>query len=169
MAAEGAPERVAIGPSDTGLTYAELLARSRRVAAWIAGTGAERVALLDRNTVAVPVLLFGSAMAGRPFVPLSYRLAPDQLARQLAALGRAVLIAAPDLLTTAASAGVTVVTRDDLLALAERAGAAAAGAVGAEAAGARQAGDDDVALWLFTAGTTGAPKVALLRHRHLVS
>ena len=28
---------------------------------------------------------------------------------------------------------------------------------------------DQVAVWLFTSGTTGAPKAALLRHRHLVS
>ena len=28
---------------------------------------------------------------------------------------------------------------------------------------------EDVAIWLFTSGTTGAPKAALLRHRHLVS
>src|SRR5581483_3262517 len=29
--------------------------------------------------------------------------------------------------------------------------------------------DDAVAIWLFTSGTTGEPKAALLRHRHLVS
>ena len=28
---------------------------------------------------------------------------------------------------------------------------------------------EDIAIWLFTSGTTGAPKAALLRHRHLVS
>ncbi len=28
---------------------------------------------------------------------------------------------------------------------------------------------DQVAIWLFTSGTTGEPKAALLRHRHLVS
>ncbi|MFP5307102.1 MAG: class I adenylate-forming enzyme family protein, partial [Gammaproteobacteria bacterium] len=29
--------------------------------------------------------------------------------------------------------------------------------------------DNDVALWLFTSGTTGEPKAAVLRHRHLTS
>jgi long-subunit acyl-CoA synthetase (AMP-forming) len=32
-----------------------------------------------------------------------------------------------------------------------------------------EAGEDDIALLLFTSGTTGEPKAAILRHRNLTS
>lgn len=159
MAAEGAADRVALGPVGQGLSYRELLTRSRGLAGWIAQTQAERVAILDRNTPAVPLLLFASAIAGRPFVPLSYRLAPEQLARQLDALSPAVLVAAPEFVTVEVPPGVTVVTREELP---TSTGSAAAG-------DASLADNDDVAMWLFTSGTTGTPKVAVLRHRHMLS
>jgi fatty-acyl-CoA synthase len=79
MAAEGAPDRVALGPRAEPVTYAELLDRARRTATWVRGTGRERVGLVDVNSPAVPVLLFGAAIAGSAFVPVSYRLAEEQL------------------------------------------------------------------------------------------
>ena len=35
--------------------------------------------LVDLNSEAVPLALFGAALAGKPFVPVNYRLADDQL------------------------------------------------------------------------------------------
>ncbi len=43
MAADGMGDRVAVGPSKDGLTYAGLLDQARRVAAVVADSGAERV------------------------------------------------------------------------------------------------------------------------------
>lgn len=162
MAAQGAGDRVAVGSRHGGgLTYEELLARARATASWLEGQkDVERVGLLDRNSPAVPLLLFGSAMVGRPFAPLSYRLAPDQLAGVLDRLAPATVVAAADQpVPEALPAGLQVVRREDFLS-------------GIEA----QPGDgswftdpDDIAVLLFTSGTTGAPKAAVLRHRHLVS
>ena len=39
----------------------------------------ERVALVDLNSEAVPIALFGASLAGKPFVPINYRLTDEQL------------------------------------------------------------------------------------------
>jgi acyl-CoA synthetase (AMP-forming)/AMP-acid ligase II len=62
----------------------------------------------------------------------------------------------------AGRAGLEVIVREELLADAR---AAAAEAPAAD----WPMEPEDVAIWLFTSGTTGVPKAALLRHRHLVS
>ena len=79
MAADGAGERVALGPRSGGASYAELLRLARNSGEWLASQPGQRAGLLDGNSAAVPLLLFGSALAGKAFVPVSYRLAADQL------------------------------------------------------------------------------------------
>src|SRR4051794_36559003 len=79
MAADGLGDRVAFGSRDGGLTYAELFERARRAGTWLESRGVERVDLVDVNSEAIPLLLFGSSVAGVPFVPLNYRLADEQL------------------------------------------------------------------------------------------
>lgn len=158
MAADGAPDRIAIGSRDVPLTYRELLDRSRRAATW--ASGAERVGLLDVNSVAVPVLLFASAFAGKPFVPVSYRLADEQLRAVVGSVAPAAFVVGDD--APPALEGVEGVSALSRTALLDRAvsdpphdGPGAAG--------------DEVAVLLPTSGTTGTPKVAVLRHEHLTS
>jgi fatty-acyl-CoA synthase len=159
MATEGMPGRVAVTAGATGLTYAELHERAGRAAAWLLARGVDRVALLDENSEIVPTLLFGAAIAAIPFAPLNYRLADDRLEAIAARLGRAVLIVADDAAQRIAVPGVDVVTRSDFE---EQLAAVAPTAE-------RRASPDDVAVVLFTSGTSGDPKSAILRHRHLVS
>ena len=80
MAAEGAGERVALGPRSGGVSYPELLRLARNSGDWLASQPGQRAALLDGNSAAVPLLLFGSALAGKAFVPVSYRLAAESAA-----------------------------------------------------------------------------------------
>jgi fatty-acyl-CoA synthase len=160
MAAEGMGDRVAFGRKADGLTYAELLDRARRTATVVQQAGAERVGLLDQNSEAVPQLLFASAIAGVPFAPVNYRLADDRLQAVAARLAPALVVAEEGAVGRVADvAGLTVVPRQDLLA---RTRAADRGAD-------THTDPEQVAVWLFTSGTTGEPKAALLRHRHLVS
>ena len=156
MAADGAPDRVAVG----SLTYAELLDRARRAASWVHGTGCAQVGLVDVNSPAVPILLFAGALSGRPFVPVSYRLADAQLRALVAGLAPAAFVVGEDQVGRLSDLdGVSHVTRSELL---EKA-AALSPYEGLGAAG------EDVAVLLPTSGTTGAPKVAVLRHGHLTS
>src|SRR5262249_29625082 len=60
----------------------------------------------------------------------------------------------------AGRAGVTAVAREDFLARAHS---------GAERAPEWNMDPEEIAILLFTSGTTGPPKAAVLRHKHLVS
>src|SRR6476469_9433109 len=79
MSSEAFGDRVAFGSRDGGLTYGELAVQARRTAVWAAKRGVGRVGLVDVNSDAVPIILYGSSLAGLPFVPVNYRLADDQL------------------------------------------------------------------------------------------
>jgi acyl-CoA synthetase (AMP-forming)/AMP-acid ligase II len=160
MAAEGMGDRVGVGPRASGMTYQELLDRSRRVATLVNEAGVERLGMVAPNSNDVPALLFGGAVAGVPFAPLNYRLADDRLQAICARIAPAILVADADAAPRVSGIdGITVMTSQEL---ADRLGALAP-------AEESFTDPDQVAIWLFTSGTTGEPKAALLRHRHLVS
>jgi fatty-acyl-CoA synthase len=160
MAADGMGERVAVGTRVDGTTYAALLDRSRRLAALVKEAGVERVGSADANSDLIPTLLFASALAGVPFAPLNYRLADDRL-RVICSRIAPALILAEDGAAGRISGieGIQVITAADLR---ERARSFPPLADS-------HTDPDQVAIWLFTSGTTGEPKAALLRHRHLVA
>jgi len=157
MAADAMPDRAALGSLD----YAGLASRAAAAAGWIAGREPGRVVYLGLNSPAFPVALFAAAAAGRPFVPLNYRLPDADLRRLVERTTPCLLIADPDLLPRVADlAGVDGVSSDAFLAFAANGGS---GALETEA------DEDDIALLLFTSGTTGEPKAAILRHRNLAA
>jgi acyl-CoA synthetase (AMP-forming)/AMP-acid ligase II len=160
MAAEGMGDRIAVGPRRAGVSYAELLERSRRIASLVEAAGVDRLGYVDVNSDAVPVLLFASAIAGVPFAPLNYRLADERLRSLGGRIAPAVVVA--DDVTVDRLAGVDGLDTLTYAELTERVTGA-----GAEDDG--HPDPDQVAIWLFTSGTSGEPKAALLRHRHLVS
>ena len=160
MAAEGMPERIAVGPPAAGLTYAQLLDRSRRVATVVAESGAERLGLVAENSEWLPTLLFAGSFAGTPFVPLNYRLADDRLRAVCSRIAPAI---------TAADAGVR--GRLDQLQDIPRRDPHAAGAGGG---GAPPSGETPPIRTRWHCGCSPAaprasPKAAMLRHRHLVA
>ena len=79
MVAEGAGDRVVVGSRDGGLTAEALLARARRAAAYFRSRDIEHVGFVDLNSDAVPIVLFGAALAGLPFAPVNYRLTDEKL------------------------------------------------------------------------------------------
>ncbi|MFI5953236.1 class I adenylate-forming enzyme family protein [Cryptosporangium sp. NPDC051539] len=162
MAAEGLPDRTAVGSRGSGTTYAELLTRARRAAGFVrADPAARRLAMLDLNSGTLPVLLFGAALAGVPFVPLNYRLADDRLRDLVARNVPAHLVVDPPVIDRlGATEGLAVITRAEFE---ER--------LITQVPQETPADEDDeaVAVLLFTSGTTGPPKAAVLRHRHLTS
>jgi acyl-CoA synthetase (AMP-forming)/AMP-acid ligase II len=153
------PDRTAVGPHDGGLTYEGLLQRSQAASRDLRQRGAERLVAVDVNSEAVPVGLFAAACAGIPYVPVNYRLADAQLAAILerAAPGLAVVEPSVPARFPEGIPRLPMIGRADLLA--------------ADGPELPPAGDDaeDPAVLLFTSGTTGEPKAALLRHRHLTS
>jgi len=161
MAASGFGDRPALTNGSEVLTYSELFDAAGTAASEISASGSGYTAVLDVNSLAVPIGLFASAWAGVPFAPLNYRLTGAELDALLARVSPAFLV------TEAESAqrlslppGTTLVERDDFV---ERARAGSA----PEASWSLD--PEEIAVLLFTSGTTGAPKAALLRHKHLVS
>lgn len=161
MAASGFGDRVAVTNGEDSLTYTELYAAAGAAAAEITASGCERVALLDVNSLAVPVALFASAWAGLPFAPLNYRLTGDELEKLLGRIAPSYLIAEPGRVGALEGVpGTTVVASDAFLEHARS---------GADVAPPWPMEPELTAVLLFTSGTTGEPKAAVLRHKHLVS
>jgi long-chain acyl-CoA synthetase len=160
MATDGFGDRVAMQNAADRLTYAELFAAAGTAARAVAATDAGRLAVLDVNSLAVPVGLFAAAWAGVPFVPLNYRLTGAELDTLLATIAPAYLVTDGERAARLGADFGTVVARDPFLAAAR---------AGGERAGEWHMDPDAIAILLFTSGTTGAPKAAVLRHKHLVS
>lgn len=162
MAADGMGERVALGSRAGGITMTELSERARRAATELARRDGERVALVDLNSDAVPVALFGAALAGKPFVPINYRLSDEQLRDLVRRTAPATVIVGEGIAERIGPIeGIELLTRKELLELSLDPDVALADPY---------AGDGDgIAVLLYTSGTTGEPKAAVLRHRNLAS
>jgi long-chain acyl-CoA synthetase len=161
MAASGFGERVAVVNEGERLSYADLFRAAGAAADAIAASGAKHAAILDVSSLALPIGLFGAAWAGVPFVPLNYRLTGAELERLLAQIEPAFLVTdAARARELRERAGVFPVAREEFVAKARSGGARSAE---------WSMEGDDIAILLFTSGTTGPPKAAVLRHRHLVS
>jgi fatty-acyl-CoA synthase len=151
--ARATPQRVAIEFLGAETTYAELDARSERLAAGLLETGlvrGDRVATLTGTSPEHVVAFFACAKAGLTLLPLNWRLAPAELAYQLEDATPAVLLAAPEHAERARALHDRVAGLEDL--------AAVSGGRAVEVA------DDDGLLLVYTSGTTGRPKGALLTH-----
>ncbi|NQX88496.1 MAG: acyl--CoA ligase [Halioglobus sp.] len=162
MAAQGFGDRVACVSGEDSLTYQELYDAAGQVAAYLRASDCDYLAMLDISSLALPIGLFGAAWAGKPFVPINYRLAEDQVAALLPRIQPALLLT--DATHTASIPGgvaVTPIARDAFIDMARSAKETVKPDWHMD--------PEEVAVLLFTSGTTGAPKAAVLRHRHLVS
>jgi fatty-acyl-CoA synthase len=159
MAADGFGHRVAIGSRAAGITYEQLCADAAGLSSELSERDPSHTVFLGLNSPAFPTALFASAFAGIPFVPLNYRLADEQLASLLQRTAPAVAVIDPDMAHRVEGFdGIEVARWPDGPGVAER------------DAGAREGADSEAAaVLLFTSGTTGDPKAALLRHRHLTA
>ena len=161
-AAEAAADRVAVGSRLGGLTYAGLLDQARRIAAVVKGAGAERVVVVAENSPLMPALLYGTGLAGVPFVPVNYRLADAPLRAVLGRAAPALAVVDTDAVVRVAGVeGLEVVPTTAFLARVENADPADASA--------NPVDPDTIAVLLYTSGTTGEPKAAVLRHRHIAA
>src|SRR5690606_39744577 len=93
LAAAGVGDRVADGSLADGIPLAGLAQRARRAGTFLAELPGVNVVLVDESSLAVPLALFGAAVAGKPYVPVSYRLADDRLQRIVERAAPGVLIA----------------------------------------------------------------------------
>ena len=153
MICDAAPDRIAVTGADCRLTYRQLHDGARALALSLAQEPPGAIVYLAENHPAAAIVLFGAALGGRAYVPINYRLNGHEIE---ALLHRA----APVLVVTDREVtGYATLSPADL---------AAQGALPTDVVLA-DVSADSVAVELFTSGTTGAPKAALLRHAHLMS
>lgn len=163
MVSEAMPDRIVVGTREDGWTAAELLRAANSGGRELLGDGAERVGFLGMNSPAFPLTLLAATTAGLPFAPLNYRLTDDALKGVLQQLVPATLVADEDLASRADGVdGLRVVSTKEFV-------ASLRDPVSVEPDGLPELEGEEVAVLLFTSGTTGQPKTAVLRHRHLAS
>jgi len=158
MAVSAYGRRAALGGRSDAISYESLSRTVAGGARMIGASGARSVAFVGVNGPALPALLMASAAAGVPFSPLNYRLSADGLNQLLACLD-APLIVADDVFESVVNHHDRVMTVNAWLSAARA----------ADPAPAADLPDDECAVLLFTSGTTGRPKAAVLRHENLVS
>lgn len=121
----------------------------------------DRVAYLGPNHPAAVVVMLACLRLGMIFIPLNWRLAATELDYQLDAVEAARLFVAPELADTAAALTVRTpqqeVSWDPASTSPEVPEIPAASVTG-----------DEPAVLLFTSGTTGRPKGAVLSHANLL-
>ncbi len=161
MASSGFGERTAIGTADDGLTYQELYDAAGRAATQFRATECDHIAMVDISSVALPVALFGASWAGKPFVPMNFRLDEDTLKQLAARIAPAYAICD--------ETPIAIVDQVDDVSTIGRLGFLS-GLDDVDIATDEWGFDgEDPAILLFTSGTTGVPKAAMLRQKHLVS
>ncbi len=162
------------------ISYAELEPRTRRVAALLGLLGArpgDRAALVSENRPEWGVALFGISRAGCIAVPILTDFTAEQMGNILEHSGSRLVLASKRFAEKLGAAGVLagriVVAVEDLSLIQAPEGASAPSASALEAAAASlsvpEASADDVAVIVYTSGTTGLSKGVMLSHRNIIA
>jgi fatty-acyl-CoA synthase len=169
------PAATALVFGDDTRTYAELEDRTNRLAQALIERGVapgDRVALLLFNSIEMVEGFFGCHKAGATPVPVNFRLAQDEVDYILGDCGAVAVLSDEPLAERAANAAEHVGDVRIHLAVGTPPPSAEAYEDALAAAASAQpdvVGDeDDIAFLMYTSGTTGRPKGAMLTHRNMV-
>lgn len=181
-AARRAPERAALLYRDTVTTWAELDAEVDRAAAALTGLGlapGDRVAVALGNVPSFPLVLFAALRAGLVAVPVNTAYTGPEVRHLLSDSGARVAVGNPATAALLASLQAEVPTLEHVLTAGGEPvqGTRGLSALMAEVPG--RPGDaalapsvgsgEDLALLIYTSGTSGRPKGAMLTHRALLA
>jgi acyl-CoA synthetase (AMP-forming)/AMP-acid ligase II len=160
------PEYPALREAERNQSYAALEESTARVASLLLATGlkkGDRIAWIGKNSDLYFTLFYGAARAGIVMVPIGWRLAPAEWAYVLKDTGAKMLFTgngfdgAGDALSGQLAQVERIISETEARSL----------IAGHERTAFDAAGPDDAVLQLYTSGTTGNPKGAVLSNRNL--
>ncbi len=158
-------DRTALIQDDRSITYAVLDDRSNRMANILLENGlsrGDRVGLLTRNCIEFVEVELAAAKIGVISVNLNWRQTPEELAHCVGLTGPNYIVCGEEFVAPMKEAGwATDLTIGKYY-------EAALTAANSDAPSAYVEGEDGLCI-LFTSGTTGMPKGALISHRAMVS
>ncbi|MFZ1176402.1 MAG: long-chain-fatty-acid--CoA ligase, partial [Mycobacterium sp.] len=162
------PDNVAFVDPHRRCTFAELDERVRRLANALSASGVrsgDRVAVVGLNSLELVEVWFAALRLGAIAVPVNFRLVPDEIAYVLADSGSRAVVTdlacrsgVAQARTTAPSVHAVLTIGGDLDEIVITADSHAAGVTVA---------DEAPAFIMYTSGTTGFPKGAVITHRNL--
>ena len=162
-AAAASPEATAVIAGTARLTYAELSARSNRLARWMRGAGVGResiVAVLLERDVELVVSLLAILEAGGAYLPLDPTHPAERIGFVLADAAPALVVTTRAWAERLPAHGCPCLFLDDRTAEIDARSAAPLEPV---------SGGEDLAYVLYTSGSTGWPKGVLVPHRGVVN
>ncbi|HEX3705418.1 MAG TPA: AMP-binding protein [Mycobacteriales bacterium] len=167
-AASATPQKAALVAGGVTITWADLDREVERCAAGLQAAGhpaGARVGLLLPNAIPFAVAYFGVLRAGLVAVPLNTGYTAPELAYQLEDAAMSLVVTDAERLPVLSAAGevaAMVVDTDDggWVQLLESGDGHAVEAIGA---------GEDLAVLLYTSGTSGRPRGAMLTHRALLA
>jgi acyl-CoA synthetase (AMP-forming)/AMP-acid ligase II len=160
------PDHIALSEDDRIWTYAQLEERTAKVAGALLAAGlvkGDRIVWLGKNSDLYFTLFYGAARIGVVMVPVGWRLAPAECAFIINDTKAKLLFTGPGFDAAGNAIKDQLATIERILPYEEALGFIENGIrVSYEAAGV-----DDAVLQLYTSGTTGNPKGAVLSNRNL--
>jgi long-chain acyl-CoA synthetase len=149
---------------DTVLSWAELDSRVDDAAARLRGLGigeGERLAVALPNGLDFPIIYLGALRAGIVVLPVNPTYTRRELVHLLGDSGAVAMVAGPGMLAELAEVAAELPALEHLLAPADVVDGPVppGGPVGTDRGG------EDLALLIYTSGTSGRPKGAMLSHR----
>ena len=160
------PDAVVLEQDGRCTTFAELEEASRRIVAALAAAGVrkgDRIAWYGKNSDFYFQLLFSAGRAGIVTVPVGWRLAPAEVDYILRDTGAMLVFAGEEFVDAARSVAEKLPARPRVMGTGEACEWFAATSPADFAA----AAPDDAVIQLYTSGTTGNPKGAVLSSRNL--
>ncbi len=162
------PDAVALRVGERTVSFAELDARSNQVANALAATGVglgDRVAFIEKNCAEFFEVTYGLAKLGAVIVPVNWRLAAQEMLQIISDAGASVVVVGPEFFghieaiedrLTKVHTTIAVGAHDRWPAFDDWISDRPATDPGV------RTGPEDVALQLYTSGTTGLPKGVML-------
>jgi long-chain acyl-CoA synthetase len=161
MIAGACPDRTAAVCDGRSFTFLELQRLSSRGSGLLRKMGANKLVRLGVGSEREAVYLFAAAGAGISYAPLNYRLSSAELNALVDRLIPALLVVDPQFCSLITPRDQLQIMSADELVVRFRGFD--------DEPRSEPAASSEPAVLIFSSGTTGAPKMAILRHENLVS